>query len=99
MLVLRWPTAAAFPRQTGFLPMFLVFPDPRSIAHYVSQLLADRIRANPQIVLGLATGGTMEPVYARFIELATENQLDVSQVRSFNLDEYVGLPADHPQSY
>lgn len=79
--------------------MFLVFPDPRSIAHYVSQLLADRIRANPQIVLGLATGGTMEPVYARFIELATENQLDVSQVRSFNLDEYVGLPADHPQSY
>lgn len=79
--------------------MFLIFPDPASIADYVSAVLVDKINNKPDVVLGLATGGTMEPVYARFVEQARRQQLDVSRLTSFNLDEYVGLSAHHPQSY
>ncbi len=79
--------------------MFLIFPDSASIADYVSAILVDKINNNPEVVLGLATGGTMEPVYARFVEQVRRQQLDVSRLTSFNLDEYVGLSTGHPQSY
>lgn len=79
--------------------MFLIFPDTSSIAEYVSTVLINKIKSNPEVVLGAATGGTMEPIYARFVEQAREQHLDVSQLTSFNLDEYVGLGADHPKSY
>lgn len=49
--------------------------------------------------LGLATGGTMIDVYKYLVELLKKNKLDVSHVETFNLDEYVGLKPDHPQSY
>src|SRR5699024_5023203 len=57
------------------------------------------IKQKPDIALGLATGGTMEPIYACFIEQARQQQLDVSRLKTFNLDEYVGLGPDHPKSY
>ncbi len=79
--------------------MFLIFPDTSSIAEYVSATLIDRIRNKPGIVLGAATGGTMEPIYARFVEQAQRQELDVSRLSTFNLDEYVGLDARHPKSY
>lgn len=79
--------------------MFLIFPETRSVAEYVSTVLINKIRHKPDIVLGLATGGTMEPIYERFVAQARALQLDVSQLTSFNLDEYVGLCAEHPKSY
>lgn len=79
--------------------MFLIFPDPDTIADYISNMLVRRIKDKPEIVLGLATGGTMEPIYQRFVAQAREQNLDVSRLTSFNLDEYVGLSADHPKSY
>jgi len=79
--------------------MFHILPDAASVAEYVSLQLVTRIRSKPDIVLGLATGGTMEPIYARFVEQACRQRLDVSRLTSFNLDEYVGLSADHPKSY
>lgn len=53
----------------------------------------------PTSKLGLANGGTMTEVYKYLVELLEKNQLDVSHVETFNLDEYVGLKAEHPQSY
>ncbi len=50
-------------------------------------------------VLGLATGSTMIPVYAALKKIAKETDLDLSEVVAFNLDEYLGLPSSHPQSY
>lgn len=79
--------------------MYLIFPDTTSIAEYVSTALINKIKSKPDIVLGAATGGTMEPIYARFVEQVREQQLDVSQLISFNLDEYIGLDPDHPKSY
>lgn len=79
--------------------MFLILPDTSAVARYVSDVLLDKIKSNPDVVLGLATGGTMEPVYACFLEQMHEQQVDVSRLTSFNLDEYVGLGPDHPKSY
>lgn len=79
--------------------MFYVFPTPQEIADYVSAQMFYRLQAQTQLVLGLATGSTMKPVYARLIKQLQENPVDLSKVYCFNLDEYVGLAADHPQSY
>jgi glucosamine-6-phosphate deaminase len=57
------------------------------------------IEAKADTVLGLATGSTPLPVYAALAESFRKNPVDVSRVRGFALDEYVGLPEGHPESY
>ena len=52
--------------------MLHIFSDASAIAEYVSTILVDRVKSKPEVVLGLATGGTMEPIYARFVEQARE---------------------------
>ncbi|MFT0547904.1 glucosamine-6-phosphate deaminase [Allopusillimonas ginsengisoli] len=79
--------------------MFVVFPDTSAVADYVSATLVNTIKSKPDAVLGAATGGTMEPIYACFIDKVRQQQLDVSRLTFFNLDEYVGLGVDHSQSY
>lgn len=79
--------------------MFLVFKDPQAVAQFVSERLVQLIKDKPEAILGLATGSTMEPVYERFCQDAKAQGLDVSKITSFNLDEYIGLSSDHPQSY
>ena len=73
--------------------------DAGAAANLVAQIIARELRASPNLVLGLATGRTMEAVYGRLVHLHREEGLDFSLCRTFNLDEYVGLPADAPQSY
>ena len=79
--------------------MLQIFPNPIAIAEFVSNVLLDKIKQKPEVVLGLATGGTMEPIYERFVEKVRRQRVDVSKLTSFNLDEYVGLAPDHPKSY
>lgn len=79
--------------------MFYVFPTPQSIGQYVSEELIKQIKAKPNSVLGLATGSTMLPVYAELIAKVKEQNIDLSAVTTFNLDEYIGLSAEHDQSY
>ena len=64
-----------------------------------ARFVAELVRRKPDCVLGLATGSTPLGVYRELIRLHKEEGLDFSQVTTFNLDEYVGLPASHPQSY
>ena len=66
---------------------------------YVACELFKQIQQYPHTKLGLATGGTMTDVYHYLVNLLIKNKVDVSQVETFNLDEYVGLKAEHPQSY
>lgn len=61
--------------------------------------MAEDIKRNPEIVLGLATGGTPVGMYKELIRMYNEGELDFSKVTSINLDEYVGLSGDHDQSY
>ena len=64
-----------------------------------AELIADIIRRKPRAILGLATGSTPLGTYKELIRLHKEEGLDFSRVVTFNLDEYVGLAHDHPQSY
>ena len=57
------------------------------------------IQTKPACVIGLATGSTPLPLYREMIRRNKEGKIDFSKVRSANLDEYVGLAPDHPQSY
>ena len=66
-----------------------------TVADFIAQALA----VQPDLVLGLATGCTMESVYDELVRKHQVEGLDYSQCRTFNLDEYVGLAADDPCSY
>ncbi|MFO1499656.1 MAG: glucosamine-6-phosphate deaminase [Verrucomicrobiota bacterium] len=68
-------------------------------ADLVARMIARELRANPHLALGLATGRTMESVYAKLVKLYRDLPLDFSLCRTFNLDEYVGLPGSDRHSY
>lgn len=74
----------------------LIFPDAASASAAAARRIVAHLRDNPCAVLGLATGGTMEPVYAALRHDLADAP---AAFTAFNLDEYVGLSADHPQSY
>jgi glucosamine-6-phosphate deaminase len=64
-----------------------------------ARIAAELIRAKPRAVLGLATGSTPLAFYAALAATHATEHLDFSEVTTFNLDEYVSLAPDHPQSY
>jgi len=64
-----------------------------------AQLVKQQINDKPDSVLGLPTGGTPLKMYEELIEMYNKGEIDFSEVITFNLDEYCGLPPDHPQSY
>lgn len=76
-----------------------VYDDPKQAALAAAGMFAARILSKPEAVLGLATGSTPIDTYKQLIRLYNEGLVDFSKVRSFNLDEYVGLAPDHPCSY
>ena len=64
-----------------------------------ADLMAAAIRKNPKIVLGLATGSTPEGMYANLVKDCKAKKISFKSVKSWNLDEYVGLEPTHDQSY
>ena len=64
-----------------------------------ARIIARLVREKPAAVLGLATGRTPQRLYQELIRLHRDEGLDFSRITTFNLDEYVGLPATHEQSY
>lgn len=77
----------------------IIQSDTQAAARLVARMIAKELRANPHLVLGLATGQTMELVYADLVKMRRDEGLDFSLCRTFNLDEYVGLPPEHKGSY
>jgi glucosamine-6-phosphate deaminase len=77
----------------------IIQKDPDAAANLVARLIASDLRAKPDLVLGLATGSTMERVYRRLVQMHHSEKLDFSRCRTFNLDEYVGLAPADPNSY
>ena len=62
-------------------------------------VIADVVNRKPNAVLGLATGSTPQGMYQELVRMHQYEGLDFSHVRTFNLDEYVGLHPNHDQSY
>ncbi len=76
----------------------VIRPTPADVAVTAADIVAGRVRRGPA-VLGLATGSTPLATYAELIRRHREEGLSFADCVSFNLDEYVGLPAGHPESY
>ena len=64
-----------------------------------AEFIAARIRKNPKSILGLATGSTPVLMYKELAKAVKAKKLSFKDVRSWNLDEYYGLPPTHDQSY
>ncbi|SFL42526.1 glucosamine-6-phosphate deaminase [Gracilibacillus orientalis] len=64
-----------------------------------ANIILDRIKSSSHITLGLATGGTPIQTYAHLAQDYQENQTSYQHVSTFNLDEYIGLPEEDPNSY
>lgn len=73
----------------------VIQPSAEAATSVAARLLAGVIRRKPNAVLGLATGGTPMALYRKLVALS----LDWRRIRTFNLDEYVGISPRHPQSY
>lgn len=71
----------------------------RELAGDLDLLIRRRVTQGRRAVLGLATGGTPLPLYAELVRRHREEGLSFANVTTFNLDEYLGLPREHPQSY
>ncbi|MFB2596865.1 glucosamine-6-phosphate deaminase [Herbiconiux sp. P17] len=75
---------------------------PDEVARVAAEVIAGVVRLRPDAVLGVATGSSPLATYRRLAELTAPraaDRLDFSGVSVFALDEYVGLPAGHPESY
>jgi glucosamine-6-phosphate deaminase len=77
----------------------IIQPDDRAASLLVARIIAQELRSNPHLVMGLATGRTMEAVYEDLVRMHREEGLDFSLCHTFNLDEYVGLRPGAPGSY
>ena len=77
----------------------VILRDGREVGRSAASAFARLVRSRPDAVLGLATGSSPLPVYDELERLVREEGLDFSRATGFALDEYVGLPAGHPESY
>lgn len=73
--------------------------DYQEMSRAAANLISAQIILKPNCVLGLATGSSPVGAYKQLIEWYKKGDVDFSQVRTVNLDEYVGLNKDHDQSY
>lgn len=73
--------------------------DAEEVSSEAAAIFRRQLKQKPQSVLGLATGSTPLGLYKRLVAMARAGELDASRATSFNLDEYLGLPGTHPQSY
>jgi glucosamine-6-phosphate deaminase len=79
--------------------LIVIKKDYNEMSREAARVISELIREKPSSVLGLATGSTPLGVYKELIRMHKEEGLDFSKVTTFNLDEYIGLPPSHSQSY
>lgn len=76
----------------------IILPTAADVARTAADAIEDQVRSGPSVV-GLATGSTPLGTYRELIERHRTGGLSFAQAQAFLLDEYVGLPTEHPQSY
>lgn len=75
------------------------FKDLNHLYDELSSYYIKRINQTPNLTLGLATGSTPVPLYKRLIQGYKRHEVSFKNVTTYNLDEYIGIPKDHEQSY
>jgi glucosamine-6-phosphate deaminase len=73
--------------------------DYNDMSRKAANIISAQVILYPDSVLGLATGSTPLGVYRQLVDWFRKGDIDFSKVHSVNLDEYVGLAPEHPQSY
>ncbi|KAJ5554478.1 hypothetical protein N7513_004437 [Penicillium frequentans] len=82
----------------------IIREDPQTVSVYIAEYIVSRIKAfnpteNQPFVLGLPTGSSPEIIYKILVQRHRAGEISFKNVVTFNMDEYVGLPRDHPESY
>ncbi|OKL54359.1 glucosamine-6-phosphate deaminase [Bowdeniella nasicola] len=77
----------------------IIQPDGDTIAALVAESIVDLVNEKPNAVLGFATGSSPLGIYRELIKAYREGRVSFKDAWGFQLDEYVGLPADHPELY
>ncbi|WP_316783876.1 glucosamine-6-phosphate deaminase [Streptomyces sasae] len=77
----------------------VIVPDAAAGGELIAEAIARLLRRKPDALLGVATGSTPLPVYRALTAKVRAGDVDISRARIAQLDEYVGLPAEHPESY
>lgn len=90
--------------ESVYTPTVTIYADAEVLGNAAAERIAKVIiekqnAGQERIVLGLATGNSPIPTYRAFKRIVREYDLDLSNVVTVNLDEYIGLPTTHPQSY
>ena len=78
---------------------FITTPTYEKLSRQAANIISAQVIMKPDCVLGLATGSSPIGVYRQLIDWYNKGDIDFSQVTTVNLDEYVGLNGNHPQSY
>ena len=79
--------------------MEVVIAEPVELAQLAAGTIEKLLRSRPDAVLGLATGSSPVPIYDELVRMHREDGLSFARAKAFTLDEYVGLPPEHPQRY
>jgi glucosamine-6-phosphate deaminase len=79
--------------------LVFITDDYAELSREAARMIANAMRKKPDLRLGLATGDTQQGMYRELVRMHREDHLDFSRVITFNLDEYIGLAAGHPQSF
>ena len=77
----------------------VIVKDYDEMSKAAANIMIEAVRENPEINLGLATGGSPVGMYENLVKDHKENKTSYKDVKSFNLDEYLGLPQQHSQTY
>lgn len=77
----------------------IILPTPADVASVVADIIERKLNATPTTVLGLATGSSPLATYVELVERTRAGVVSFASARAFLLDEYIGLPVDHPESY
>lgn len=77
----------------------IIQPTASDVGIIAAKIVANLVRNKPNAVLGLPTGATPLGMYEELIRMHQEENLDFSEVVTFNVDEYVGISPEHPFSY
>ncbi len=97
--VLSDSQAFRLPRCHSIFVNIHICADYDGMSEQAARTVAEAIHAKPHLVLCLPSGNTPEGMYRELIRMHRHNHLDFSKVKFFLLDEYWGLPDDHPQSF
>lgn len=82
----------------------IIEPDYQQLSKWAAEHVINRINsaqptAEHPFVLGLPTGSSPEGMYANLVEAYRQGRVSFRNVITFNMDEYVGIPEEHPESY